>query len=380
MAQQVITRLNYFLINRNVQLGASYAISDKAGEDLKLVQKDLAEYMNARRPEEIIIGSSSSLQLKILSICLSKNWQKDDEIIVTNSDHEANVSCWTSLKKQGFRIKIWKINEETLEFDTEDLRALLSPRTKMVAMVHASNILGTINPIRKIADIVHDAGALFCVDGVAYAPHRSIDVQDWDVDFYVFSFYKTYGPHQAVLFGKYELLESLEGINHYFINSIPLRFQPGNINYELVYSLGGILEYLEAMYEHHFPHSEETGSRQKIKKAFDLIATHEQSLSERILTYLNSRADIRIIGRTEGDSQVRVPTISFVHDHLKSSQVVERMDHYDIGIRFGDFYAKKIIQDLGLEPKDGVIRASMVHYNSLEEVDRLIDGFDKILS
>ena len=246
-------------------------------------------------------------------------------------------------------------------------------------MVHASNILGTINPIREIADIVHDAGALFCVDGVAYAPHRAIDVQAWNVDFYVFSFYKTFGPHQAVLYGRYELLESLEGINHYFINSIPLRFQPGNINYELTYSLGGIFDYLEALYDHHFPDNRDKNQRQKILKAFELIASHEQTLSIDLLNYLNQREDIRMIGHTEADSQLRVPTISFVHDSMKSSEVVEQMDKFDIGIRFGDFYAKKIIQDLGLEHKDGVIRASMVHYNSKKEVDRLIAGLESIL-
>ncbi len=250
----VIENISDFLTRYNVQLGASYKVSAAAQEKLDSVFSEISGFINAQSPNEIILGSSSTLLLRILSLCISKQWQAADEIIITNSDHEANVSCWTDLTAMGIKIKTWKVNPETLEFEIDDLENLLSSRTKLVAMVHVSNILGTINPIKKIAEVVHQSGALFCVDGVAYAPHRLIDVQELNVDFYVFSTYKTYGPHQAIMYGRLDLLKDMDGINHYFISKddVPYKFQPGNFNYELAYSLLGITNYFTGIFESSF--------------------------------------------------------------------------------------------------------------------------------
>jgi len=377
----VINRISDYLINYNVQPGASYKISDSAVRELESSVEKIANFINADRPEEVIIGPSSSMLLRILSICLSGDWVPGDEIIVSNSDHEANVSCWTDLSKLGFVIKTWNINKETLEFDIEDLKNLLSNKTKLVAMVHTSNIIGTINPISEISKIVHDNGSLFCVDGVAYAPHRLIDVQKFDVDFYAFSFYKVYGPHLAMLYGKYELLREMEGINHYFVrkDEVPYKFQPGNFNYELTYSLPAITDYFSLISDQHFQEYKKLNNRDEFSNAFNLIAGHEQLLADYLLEYLNNRDDIKIIGNKTGNKNKRVPTISFVHSRYKSSDVVRKVDDYNIGIRYGDFYAKKIIEYLGLEEKDGVIRVSLVHYNTIEEVKSLINAFEQIL-
>jgi len=226
-------------------------------------------------------------------------------------------------------------------------------------------VLGTINPIKEIAKTVHQAGALICVDGVAYAPHREINVQEWDVDFYAFSTYKWYGPHQSVLYGKYHLLKELESFNHYFIGKeqVPYKLQPGNFNFELTYSLGAIPQYFEEVYAHHFPEEErELASAQKISRSFELIAAHEERLAHMLLEYLNAKPQIKIIGDTSWDKSKRVPTLSFVHEKLRSSYIVEQVDPFGIGIRFGDFYAKKLIEDLGLVEKEGVVRVSLVHY------------------
>ena len=247
-------------------------------------------------------------------------------------------------------------------------------------MVNVSNILGTINPIRDVARVVHEAGALFCVDGVAYAPHRLIDVREFEVDFYVFSSYKVYGPHLGVMYGKYDLLREMDGINHYFItkDEVPYKFQPGNLNYELTYSLLGITEYFKNFYDYHFPDEKGLDNRVKFRKSFELIAEHEQLLAKTLLDYLKTKDDIRIIGQKDEDSTKRVSTISFIHNRLKSSEVVEKVDKFRVGIRYGDFYAKKIIIDLGLVEKDGVIRVSMVHYNTIDELSTLIKAFEYI--
>ena len=279
-------------------------------------------------------------------------------------------------------VKIWKVNPETLQFDIEDLKALFTSRTQLVTLVHASNILGTINPIKEIAEVVHAHGALICVDGVAFAPHRLVDVQAFGVDFYVYSFYKTYGPHLAVLWGKYDLLRELPGINHYFIgkDQVPYKFQPGNLNYELCYGSVGIAEYLLTLHDHHFPENGDYLPQDRYRSAFQLIADHEEQLAATLLDYLNHRKDIRIIGHSSPDQNLRVPTIAFLHTPSLSSKVVEQVDPHRIGIRFGDFYAKKLIQDLGWVAKDGVIRVSLVHYNTVAEVEKLIEVLDEIFA
>lgn len=363
--RQVMERITEYISSWNVQLGASYEVSATAGQKLREATAGLAGFINAGRPEEVVVGPSTTMLLRILSLTLSRQWQAGDEVIVTNSDHEANVSCWMDLREKGIVVKIWKLDPDTLEFDLDDLLQLMSPRTKLVAMVHASNILGTINPVREVADAVHAAGALLCVDGVAYAPHRPVDVQAFGADFYVFSTYKVYGPHQAILYGRYELLRELDSINHYFIgkDQVPYKLQPGNFNFELTYGLQGILDYFDALQAHH----EGTVS--------DLIAAHEEALSEALLAYLRSVPEIRIIGRADSHRDRRVPTISFVHERLQSSDIVEKADPHRIGIRFGDFYAKKLIHDLDLEKKGGVVRVSLVHYNTVEEVEALVGVF-----
>lgn len=367
--RQVVERISEYLAAWNVQLGASYEVSATAGQKLRDATARLTRFIKAARPEEVVIGPSTTMLLRILSLTLSRQWQAGDEVVVTNSDHESNVSCWMDLREKGIVVKIWKLNPDTLEFELDDLRQLLSARTRLVAMTHSSNILGTINPVREVADMVHAAGALLCVDGVAFAPHRPIDVQAFGADFYVFSTYKVYGPHQAIMYGKYELLRELDSINHYFIgkDQVPYKLQPGNFNFELTYGLQGTLDYFDALQAHH-------GGR-----AFDLIASHEEALSEALLSYLRTVPGLRIIGRTDSARDRRVPTISFVHERFQSSDIVKQVDPHRIGIRYGDFYAKKLIHDLGLEGKDGVVRVSLVHYNTVEEVEALVEVFQKIL-
>jgi len=379
--KKVAERISGYLLHHNVQLGASYKVSREAGEKLTYATKQVSKYINAGRPEEVVIGPSSSMLLRILSICISKQWQEGDEVIVTNTDHEANVSPWTDLKEKGIKVKIWKANSESLELEISDLNKLLTKRTKLVAVTHASNILGSINPIKEIAKTVHKAGALICVDGVAYAPHRRVDVRKLDVDFYVFSWYKTYGPHLAVMYGKYNQLYKMDGINHYFFTKkdVPYKFQPGNLNFELTYSLLGITEYFEQLFKHEFPREKKIDIQQKMDKVFEHIGRHEERISKPLINYLAEHPDIKIIGKDTADREKRVPTISFVHLKMKSDEIVEKVDDYRIGIRFGDFYAKKLIEDAGLKEKNGVVRVSLVHYNSLDEVKRLIWVLKKVI-
>lgn len=379
IASQVIAKVNDYLINSYVQLGASYSVSALATKRVAEVQNAGQLLLNTKLPSEIVVGSSSTMLLRQLAQAMLKNLEAGDEIIVTNCDHEANIGAWRSLERFGIKIKVWEINNENLELDLSDLDLLITDRTALVAFTHASNILGTINPVKEISDFVHQRGALVCVDGVAYTPHRLVDVQDLDVDFYVYSFYKTFGPHQAVLYGKQDLLLNLDKLNHYFIgdDAIPYKLQPGGVNHELSYGITGILDYFNEVAE---GHGLDGGSeRKKLASIFKLIASHEEDLSKRLLDYLNIKKQVKIIGSTSYDQVIRVPTISFIAEGMNSRAITLETDKKNIGIRYGDFYARRLIDSLGLRKIDGVVRVSMVHYNTVQEVDKLINALDEML-
>jgi cysteine desulfurase family protein (TIGR01976 family) len=377
--RQAADRIRDYLLNSNVQLGGSYDVSRRSTERVDEAARAMAELIHARDKSEVILGPSTSMLMKNLSLSLVETFKPGDEVIVTNCDHEANIAPWRSLEKRGIKIKEWQLNPETLELHLEDLGALMTEKTRLVTLTHISNILGTLNPIKKIAAFIHERGAMVCVDGVAYAPHRLVDVQELGVDFYAFSLYKVYGPHYSLLYGKKSHLEKMPGINHFFLEQeIPLKFQPGNVNYELSYGLLGITDYFTELARVHTLGEPESCLKPSATLAYDYFARHEELLSARLLEFLNSKANVRIIGKKEPDRQVRVPTISFVIDKVKSSSVTQEVDKHHIGIRYGDFYARRLIEYLGLAPQDGVIRVSMVHYSTLEEVDRLINVLDTL--
>jgi cysteine desulfurase family protein (TIGR01976 family) len=376
ICRQAADRIYDYLLNSNVQLGASYDISQRSAQRVNEGIEAMARFINAREKCEVILGSSTSMLLKMLSLSLEQVFKPGDEVIVTNSDHEANIAPWRNLEKRGIHIKEWRLNPETLDLHLEDLEALMTEKTRLVALPHISNILGTINPIKEVTTFVHERGAMICVDGVAYAPHRQVDVRELDVDFYAFSLYKVYGPHYSLLYGKKSHLENMPGINFFFLeDGIPLKFQPGNVNYELSYGLSGVKDYFTELGKVHAESQALEGLRNAAALTYETIAQYEETLSIRLLDFLNSKSNVRIIGRKESDCSLRVPTISFVIDNVKSRSIPPEVDKHGIGIKYGDFYARRLIDDLGLAPQDGVIRVSMVHYNTIEEIDRLITIF-----
>ena len=378
VARPVADRIHAFLLGSNVQLGASYAASVEAGGKVLAGRAALASLMNAARPEEVVMGATTTQLFDQLARGLVQHWMPGDEVIVTGFDHEANIGPWLRLAEQGIVIRTWTLRPGEYAPRIEDLKALMTDRTRLVAVTHVSNIFGSILPIREIADTVHAGGALICVDGVAYAPHRSIDVQALDADFYAFSVYKVYGPHHAALYGKYDLLRHKVGnINHAFYgeDKVPAKLEPGNPNYELAYGCIGVIDYLEAFAS---AHGIIASGRAAVEAAFSVIADHEEDLSRRLLDYLNARNDVTIIGDPSPDQARRVPTVSFVIDGTSSKAVVQAVDPSGIGIRFGDFHSRRLVDGLALASGDGVIRVSAVHYNTVEEFDRLIEIFERL--
>lgn len=376
----VMRRIGEYYQTSNVQLGGSYDPSRLAQERVTEAVEAMAAYVNAAEPAEIVLGTSTSMNLRVLSLCLAETFGPGDEVIHTNLDHEANIGPWADLEKRGINVKIWRVNPDSWSLEIDDLKKLLTDRTRMVALTHCSNVVATINPIKEIAGVVHDAGAMICVDGVAFAPHARIDVHDLDVDFYGFSFYKTYGPHYALLYGKREHLDRLPGINHYFLqDEVPYKFQPGNVNYELTYGLTGLWDYWRGFALAHQRYELEDDRPGQLAFAFDTIADHEQALAGPLIDLLKSKPKVRIIGLPTADRSTRMPTIAFVANGKSSDEITLAVDRHKIGIRFGDFYAARLIDDLGLRSQNGVVRASFVHYNTLDEVNRLVDVLDSLL-
>jgi cysteine desulfurase family protein (TIGR01976 family) len=372
--RRVADRVSDYLLTSSVQLGASYAASQSAGEKVLAARRAVAELINAPHDEEVVMGGATTALMFMLTQALLSGLQAGDEIIVTNTDHEANIGGWMRLRQAGVVVKIWEVNRDSLVLVLSDLDALLSVRTRWVAVTWASNVLGTVNPVAAIARRVHAAGARLCVDAVAYAPHRLVDVQASGADVVVFSFYKVFGPHYAVMWVQRELLRSLPSLNHYFIGPevMPYKLQPGNVNYELSYGCMGIHDYLCAVGG---GLGAQGGSRQQMQAAFDAFEQHEQILGECFLQWLRARKGVRIIG-DDRMSAHRVPTISFVVKGHMPEAIVRHVDTFGIGIRHGDFYAKRLIEALGLADKGGVVRVSMAHYNTLPEIDRLIHALE----
>ena len=373
----VIEHLNHFMTSTKVQPYAEFDTSAIAGDNMDQATKLFAEMINAKI-DEIIIGGSTTMNMYVLSNAMRALLKPGDEVIVTNQDHEANIGAWRRLSEHGMIIKEWQINPKTAELDIDDLKSLLSNKTRLVAVTHCSNIVGSINDLKSIAKLVHEYDAYIVGDGVSYAPHGFPDVKDLDVDFYAFSLYKTFGPHLGLLYGKKEILSKLPNQNHEFLEGdVPYTLNPGGPNHEELSCLIGVYEYFNNLYEHHFP-DKEASTRGKIEAVNELIAKHEMEIANPLLDYINSRDDINLIGKNKIENKDRAPTIAFTIKNKSSKDVSSELVKNGIATRNDNFYAWRCLKALGINTDDGVVRTSMVHYNTHEDVNNLISALKTI--
>ena len=369
----VIEHLNHFMTSTKVQPYAEFDTSAIAGDNMDQATKLFAEMINAKT-DEIIIGGSTTMNMYVLSNAMRSLLKPGDEVIVTNQDHEANVGAWRRLAEHGMIIKEWQINPETAELNIDDLKALLSEKTRIVAVTHCSNIVGSINDLKLIAKLVHEYDAYIVGDGVSYAPHGFPDVKDLDVDFYAFSLYKTFGPHLGLLYGKKDILNKLPNQNHEFLEGdVPYTLNPGGPNHEELSCLIGVYEYFNNLYEHHFP-GQDASTRGKIEAVNELIAKHEMEIANPLLDYINTRDDINLIGKTKISNKDRAPTIAFTMNNKSSKELSSDLVKQGIATRNDNFYAWRCLKALGIDTDDGVVRTSMVHYNTHEDVKKLIEA------
>jgi cysteine desulfurase family protein (TIGR01976 family) len=375
--KQVIDRLNNFMISTKVQPYAEYPMSKIAGDNMDKATELFAKMINANN-NEIIIGGSTSVNLYVLSNALKYSIKPGDEVIVTNQDHEANISPWRRLSEVGANIKEWKINPETAELDIKTFENLLTDKTKIVAVTHCSNIVGTVNNLKKISELAHKKNAIVIGDGVSYAPHGFPDVKELGVDFYTFSLYKTYGPHLALLYGREKILKNLPNQNHQFLEgNYPYTINLGGPNHEELASLIGIYEYKVNLYDHHF-HNNNSNIRYKIDKINNLISKHEELIANPVLKYINERDDLKLIGKNIISNKDRAPTISFISKNKTSKEVSKILVSNNIATRNDNFYAWRCLKALKINSEDGVIRISMTHYNTIDETNHLLRVLEKI--
>jgi cysteine desulfurase family protein (TIGR01976 family) len=372
--REVADRIRSYLLESYVQVGAGHELSRRATEVVHQAH-DMVRTLMGGEGGEVILGPSTSALLQMLAGCYQQVLRPGQEVVVAQTGHEANVGPWTRLEPFGIETRWWEMNPESFSCSLDQLSDLLSERTALVAFPQVSNLLGEIVDVPRITALAHDAGARVVVDGVAYAPHRAMRVADWGVDWYAYSAYKVYGPHMAALWGREDALRELTGPNHFFIRDTPYRFELGGVCHEGCAGLLGLSEYLSVLAA-----ADSAGplDRSTVERAFEIMTACEAPLQARLLEYLRSKEDVRIIGPQQ-DGRARVGTISFVHARKSSRAVTEAVDRTEIAIRHGHMYAYRLCEALGLDPDDGVVRISLVHYNTPEEIERLIEVLDEAL-
>jgi cysteine desulfurase family protein (TIGR01976 family) len=375
--RQVIDALEGYMRECQCQPGWRFASSRNARARLDRAQNSMAEAINADR-DEIVVGPSTTLNVYVLAHALAPLLAPGSEIVVTNQDHEANGGAWRRLAEGGVIVREWRVDARSGDLDLAALEELLSERTKLVCFPHVSNIVGSVNDVQAITAKAHAVGAMVCVDGVATVAHHLPDVKALDVDFYLFSVYKMFGPHLAVMYAKREHVEAASNQNHFFHEgNVPEKLHPGGLSYESTASMAGIVDYLEAVYAHHFG-AKDNDLRTRLAKVYALFQAHESSLMARVLDYLQRRPDIRLIGRSSSDSRQRAATFSVTVAGRDPATIASQLADRGICVGHGHFYGYRCVDALGIDPAQGVLRFSMAHYNTLDEVDRFTAALDAI--
>ena len=380
LPRQVIERATEYMSRYQIQLGASYALSREADEWVDAGHR-AAEALMGAGPGEVAIGPSTTVNMNRLARSLRPLLSEGDQVVVTNLDHEANVGGWRRLEESGIEVVEWRLHEESVDLRFEDLEPLLGPRTKVVSFTHCSNVVGRIHDVSSLTRHIQDTGAWVAIDGVGLAPHRRVDVKALGVDFYAYSLYKTFGPHLGLLYGRRELLEQLGNPNHFFIaqDDLPYKFEPAGVPHELAAAVPAILDYYRILDHHHDPDAEGSSEAELLDRVFHRIAHHEAEISRPLVDFLLDRPGVRLLGPQTADVDERAPILAFTVEGRKASEIPPLLDERHLAVRWGDFYAYRAIRDLGLMEADGVVRVSLAHYNSAEEIERLITALDEVL-
>ncbi|TYB81420.1 aminotransferase class V-fold PLP-dependent enzyme [Maritimibacter fusiformis] len=372
-ARPVIERLTRFYTQRKVQPYGPYEASRLGGEEMNEARARLAAMLGVAT-DELSFGPSTTQNTYVLAQAFRQFMQPGEAIVVTNQDHEANSGPWRRLEADGIEIREWRVDPATGHLDPAGLDALLDEKVRLVVFPHVSNIVGEINDVAAITALAHAAGAFVCVDGVSYAPHGLPDVGMMGPDIYLFSAYKTYGPHQGIMVIRRALGDLLPNQAHHF-NAGPLykRFTPAGPDHAQVAASAGMADYLEALSAHHGGPKAGAGAA---RHAHDLMRAHESTQLQPLLDYLSARNSVRLIGPT--DAAARAPTVA-VELAGPGAAAAAELAGQGIMAEGGNFYGQRPLEAMRIDPDKGVLRLSFVHYTAAAEVDRLIAALDRVL-
>jgi cysteine desulfurase family protein (TIGR01976 family) len=369
----VLDAVNDHLLDRNVQRGGRYTKSREVDEMVLRARHSVADLVNARDPSEIAFGMNATSFIRLVSLAIGQTLDKRNEIVVTDLDHEANVATWLALERSGAKFSWWKVRDDG-NLHVEDLIPLVSSKTLLVACTLTSNALGSIVDVAAAATVTHASGAEIFLDAVHYGPHGSIDVQAFDCDYLVCSGYKIFGPHMGFLWGRRELLQKLPTFREDFIpDEPPGKIEAGTFVYENVAGMDAAVGYLQTLGRSiagNDATAKSESRRSALCRAFEAIRIYEESLSLEMLRVLDDCGAV-VYGVTEKKRMSqRVPTLCFNLPNVPPAKVTEEFAKQSIGVRDGHMYTPRLMKRLGLPIDSGAVRASLVHYNTVEEVRR----------
>ncbi len=370
----VIDRLTRFYTQRKVQPYWDFEASRLGGEEMDEARTRMAAMLGVQN-DELSFGPSTTQNTYVLAQAFAQMLKPGEAIIVTNQDHEANSGPWRRLADRGIEVREWAIDPGTGHLDPSVLENLLDEKVRLVCFPHCSNVVGEINPVTEITALAHTAGAFVCVDGVSYAPHGFPDVGTLGPDIYLFSAYKTYGPHQGLMVVRRTLGELLPNQGHFFnAGSLYKRFTPAGPDHAQIAACTGMADYVDALYDHHIGGAAD--ALQRGMAVHDLMRTREEGALIQLMDAVKDRNDLRILGPT--DAAIRAPTVALDlgRDPLP---VAAALAEHGIMTGGGDFYSRRTLQAMGIDTEIGVLRLSFTHYTSDADIAQLLDALDAVL-
>ncbi len=387
VAQASLDRIQAYLVDSNANHGGEFATSRDSDVMIEQARSAMADFLNAAGPEEIVFGPNMTSLTFMLSRALLQSFQPGELILVTRLDHDANISPWLrAAEDRGCRVRWVDFDPASGKLDLEDFKAALAEGPRLAAFGYASNALGTINPVAELTALAKQAGALVYIDAVQYAPHGPIDVGRLGCDFLVCSAYKFFGPHAGVLYGRYDLLDSIRA---YRVRPAPAnppgKFETGTGNFEAMAGTLGAAEYftwLGAQFgqdQLELYSGEYTGRRLLFKQAMAALRAYEYELSRALLSELAETPGVTIYGPQDTQHpEERVPTVSFTLKGWNPADVARALDRQGINVWNGNYYALAVTERLGLETSGGMVRVGPVHYNTLDEIHRFAEALREI--
>ena len=367
--QRVIDRTAEYWRTMNANQGGTFATSRRSDALIAQVRQAAATLLNAASADEIVFGPNMTTLTFAVSRAIGRELKPGDEIVVTRLDHDANVSPWLALQERGVTVRLVDIQVPECTLDMSDLQRQLTPRTRLVAVTHASNAVGTIPDLAAVSRVAHAAGAWLWVDAVHYGPHGPIDVRAIDCDFLVCSSYKFFGPHQGILYGRRELLQRLRPYKvRPASDEVPSRWETGTQNHECLAGLLGAFEYLAEL------GGADRVVRPALEAAMDRIRRHERALVARLIDGLQQIPGITLYGITApAEFDHRVPTVSLTWPPHRPEAVARWLASHQVFVTHGDHYATELMTKLGLVDEGGTLRIGMAHYNTASEVDLVLE-------